>query len=181
MAASELLAGKAVVCCKSGKDRTSMAITLEQGRLVRETCGLGTSQVTEVITSLRKDGVRRENCRKNVGKPLYSFSPFQMHFLPKVLVIFSILSQIILVFSGLPSSDGYLCSRSSQLVVLPYFFCIQYLPSSSSHTSMMTTMSFALSPSPLLQYPPFFLDFHGTGLRFVNQKQKAEFLWCFSL
>lgn len=40
-------------------------------------------QMGEMIVCLRRDGVRRENCRKNIGKPLYSFSPFQMHFIPK--------------------------------------------------------------------------------------------------
>ncbi|EGT34808.1 hypothetical protein CAEBREN_21456 [Caenorhabditis brenneri] len=83
MMACEQLGGEAVISCKSGKDRTGMASTLEQGRVLRETCGFNTVQISEVINSLRKDGVRRENCRKNVGKPVYSFSPFQMHFLPK--------------------------------------------------------------------------------------------------
>uniref|UniRef100_A0A0N5CAK9 PH domain-containing protein n=1 Tax=Strongyloides papillosus TaxID=174720 RepID=A0A0N5CAK9_STREA len=68
--------------CKSGKDRTSMAVTLEEGRLLKETCGVNDDQVSEMIVCLRRDGVRRENCKKNVGKPMYSFSSFQMHFLP---------------------------------------------------------------------------------------------------
>ncbi|KAF1762247.1 hypothetical protein GCK72_010509 [Caenorhabditis remanei] len=83
MMASEQLGAEAVISCKSGKDRTGMASTLEQGRVLRETCGFNTTQISEIVNSLRKDGVRRENCRKNVGKPVYSFSPFQMHFLPK--------------------------------------------------------------------------------------------------
>ncbi|KAE9416064.1 hypothetical protein Angca_002288, partial [Angiostrongylus cantonensis] len=83
MTACELLRGQAVICCKSGKDRTGMAVTIEQGRVFRETCGLNAVQLQEVIASLRRDGARRENCRKNVGKAVYSFSPFQMHFLPK--------------------------------------------------------------------------------------------------
>ncbi|XGW15886.1 hypothetical protein V3C99_001382 [Haemonchus contortus] len=83
MLACELLEGHAVICCKSGKDRTGMAVTIEQGRVFRETCGLNAAQLQEVIASLRRDGARRENCRKNVGKGVYSFSPFQMHFLPK--------------------------------------------------------------------------------------------------
>lgn len=83
MTSCELLGGSAVICCKSGKDRTGMAVTMEQGRVFRETCGLSAAQLQEVIASLRKDGARRENCRKNVGKAVYSFSPFQIHFLPK--------------------------------------------------------------------------------------------------
>ncbi|CAD6190418.1 unnamed protein product [Caenorhabditis auriculariae] len=83
MQACELLGGESVISCKSGKDRTGMAATLEQGRVLRQTCGFNSNQVTEVVTSLRREGVRRENCRKNVGRAVYSFSPFQMHFLPK--------------------------------------------------------------------------------------------------
>uniref|UniRef100_A0A1I7XA94 TYR_PHOSPHATASE_2 domain-containing protein n=1 Tax=Heterorhabditis bacteriophora TaxID=37862 RepID=A0A1I7XA94_HETBA len=86
MASCELLSGQAVICCKSGKDRTGMAVTLEQGRVLRETCGLNAAQVLEVVNSLRRDGARRENCVKNVGKAMYSFSPFQMHFLPKIII-----------------------------------------------------------------------------------------------
>ncbi|CAI4231094.1 unnamed protein product [Auanema sp. JU1783] len=82
-AACDALNGVSVLCCKSGKDRTGMAATLAQGWTLQQTCGLNASQVNEVVVSLRKDGVRRENCRKNVGKNIYSFSPFQMHFLPK--------------------------------------------------------------------------------------------------
>ncbi|KJH47847.1 hypothetical protein DICVIV_06042 [Dictyocaulus viviparus] len=44
MTTCEMLGGQAVICCKSGKDRTSMAVTLEQGRVIRETCGLNALQ-----------------------------------------------------------------------------------------------------------------------------------------
>ncbi|VDO23807.1 unnamed protein product [Brugia timori] len=83
MAANAALHGIAVLCCKSGKDRTSMAITYEEGRIIRENCGVTAEQVGEMIVCLRREGVRRENCRKNIGRALYSFSPFQMHFIPK--------------------------------------------------------------------------------------------------
>lgn len=39
----------------------------------------------DIIDCLRRDGVRRENCRKNVEKAFYSFSPFHIYFLPKEL------------------------------------------------------------------------------------------------
>lgn len=39
--------------------------------------------MSDIIDCLRRDGVRRENCRKNIGEALYSFSPFQIHFLSK--------------------------------------------------------------------------------------------------
>ncbi|CAJ0941999.1 unnamed protein product, partial [Mesorhabditis belari] len=85
MALAEALGVQVVIGCKSGKDRTSMGITLEQGRRLRETHGFDHDQVMEIVTCLRKDGVRRENCRKNIGKGAYAFSPFQMHFIPKTL------------------------------------------------------------------------------------------------
>jgi inositol polyphosphate-4-phosphatase len=97
MALTNALNGTSVIGCKSGKDRTSMAVTLEEGRIVKENCGISSHQVSttvsiknfvnfqviEVVDTLRRNGCRRENCRKNVGKALYSFSPFQLHFLPK--------------------------------------------------------------------------------------------------
>ncbi|PAV74818.1 hypothetical protein WR25_11832 isoform B [Diploscapter pachys] len=90
MKCCELLGGESVICCKSGKDRTGMAVTLEQGRVLKETCALTSSQLSEVVAALRIDGLRRENCKKNVGKPLFSFSTFQMHFLPKNYSIFTL-------------------------------------------------------------------------------------------
>ncbi|VDD87449.1 unnamed protein product [Enterobius vermicularis] len=83
MKANRELCGIPVLCCKSGKDRTSMAVTLEEGRLIKENCGINEDQMADMLVCLRRDGVRRENCRKNVGKPLYSFSPFQMYFIPR--------------------------------------------------------------------------------------------------
>ncbi|CAK5110662.1 unnamed protein product [Meloidogyne enterolobii] len=83
MEITRILSGISILSCQSGKDRTSMALTLEEGRILKETCGISNQQMLEIISCLRKEGVRRENCRKNVGKPLYKFSPFQMNFLPK--------------------------------------------------------------------------------------------------
>ncbi|KAL7078331.1 hypothetical protein ACQ4LE_002753 [Meloidogyne hapla] len=83
MEINRILSGVCILSCQSGKDRTSMALTLEEGRILKETCGISNQQMMEIVSCLRKDGVRRENCRKNVGKPLYKFSPFQMNFLPK--------------------------------------------------------------------------------------------------
>jgi len=85
MAITEAVNGISVISCKSGKDRTSMAITLEEGRIIRENCAITQHQMAEIVASLRRDGVRRDNCRKNVGKALYAFSPFQLQFLPKEL------------------------------------------------------------------------------------------------
>jgi inositol polyphosphate-4-phosphatase len=83
MALTILLGGICALGCKSGKDRTSMAVTLEEGRLLKETCGISQQQMPEIVEALRHSTLRRENCRKNIGKALYSFSPFQIQFLPK--------------------------------------------------------------------------------------------------
>lgn len=47
MAANFALNGMPILTCKSGKDRTSMAITLEEGRIIRENCGINADQVYE--------------------------------------------------------------------------------------------------------------------------------------
>lgn len=83
MALMSTLNAARITGCKSGKDRTSMAVTLEEGRFIKEHCCVSGDQLLQIIESLRRNGVRLENCRKNIGKSLYSFSPFQMHFLPK--------------------------------------------------------------------------------------------------
>uniref|UniRef100_A0A914UXV8 PH domain-containing protein n=1 Tax=Plectus sambesii TaxID=2011161 RepID=A0A914UXV8_9BILA len=83
VALTRTLGGISLISCKSGKDRTAMAVTLEEGHILRENCGVTEQQLAEMVVALRRDGVRRENCRKNVGKPLYSFSPLQMPFMPK--------------------------------------------------------------------------------------------------
>lgn len=72
-----------ILACKSGKDRTSMAVTLEEARFIKEHCCIFGDQLTLVLDNIRRNGVRLENCRKNIGKSVYSFSPFQLHFLPK--------------------------------------------------------------------------------------------------
>ncbi|KAL3116125.1 hypothetical protein niasHT_007425 [Heterodera trifolii] len=82
MALNSASGGVPIICCKSGKDRTSMGVTLDEGRILKESCGVSNQQMSEMIECLRKNGVRRENCRKNIGKPFYSFSPFQLGFLP---------------------------------------------------------------------------------------------------
>ncbi|KAI3413531.1 hypothetical protein GPALN_011021 [Globodera pallida] len=82
MALNSAVGGVPVISCKSGKDRTSMGITLDEGRILRECCGVSNQQMAKMVECLRRNGVRRENCRKNAGKPFYSFSPFQLGFLP---------------------------------------------------------------------------------------------------
>lgn len=45
MMVNSSLGGIPVISCKSGKDRTAMAITYEEGRIIRETCGVSAEQV----------------------------------------------------------------------------------------------------------------------------------------
>jgi hypothetical protein len=45
MALTQTLGGVPVISCKSGKDRTAMAVTLEEGRVLKETCGISPQQV----------------------------------------------------------------------------------------------------------------------------------------
>lgn len=45
LALSNAIGGTNVIGCKSGKDRTAMAITLEEGRILRENYGINQNQV----------------------------------------------------------------------------------------------------------------------------------------
>lgn len=45
LALSNALNGTNIIGCKSGKDRTSMAITLEEGRILKENYGINQNQV----------------------------------------------------------------------------------------------------------------------------------------
>ena len=70
------LRGGRLTMCKSGKDRTSMSVTLEHGRLLRDHHGLDDAEATHAV------GVRRENVRRNMGSRCYAFNDAQQWFLP---------------------------------------------------------------------------------------------------
>jgi len=70
------LRGGRAISCKSGKDRTAMAITLEQSRWA----GLAPSDGAANL--FREFGVRLRIAEKNIGKALYSFNKLQRSFLP---------------------------------------------------------------------------------------------------
>jgi hypothetical protein len=76
------LHGGRVTVCKSAKDRTSMAVTLEQARLAQESHGLREADVAAVTEGMRRHGVRRANSGKNTGKEKYCFNPLQRMLLP---------------------------------------------------------------------------------------------------
>ncbi|KAF0690269.1 Aste57867_18343 [Aphanomyces stellatus] len=82
-----LLNGGRVTFCKSGKDRTAMAVTLEQTRMVH-----GTSSekmdiydtIKPIANVMREFGVRIRVAEKNVGRPRYTFNGLQRKMLPKM-------------------------------------------------------------------------------------------------
>lgn len=63
-----------VTFCKSGKDRTGMAITLEQSRILGDRFGCGTSQerVLADANNMRVYGTRIMIAEKNIGRRVYS-------------------------------------------------------------------------------------------------------------
>lgn len=68
------LGGGRVTCCKSGKDRTAMSVTLEIARVLARRHGLPKARVLETAALLREWGVRRDVCRKCIGKPRFAFN-----------------------------------------------------------------------------------------------------------
>jgi len=77
------LGGGRVTCCKSGKDRTAMSVTLEIARILARRHGLPKARVLETAALLREWGVRRDVCRKCIGKPRFAFNRLQQGFLPE--------------------------------------------------------------------------------------------------
>ncbi|KNC54698.1 uncharacterized protein AMSG_11658 [Thecamonas trahens ATCC 50062] len=75
------LGGGRATCCKSAKDRTSMAVTLEQASLLADNHGLET-EIHAMCTVMRALGVRRENAFVNAGRRKYAFNAFQAMLLP---------------------------------------------------------------------------------------------------
>ena len=77
-----LLGGGRATMCKSGKDRTSMSVTLEHGRLLRDSHGLSGSLLPGCVRTMRRSGVRRENVYLNTSRRLYAFNWIQQSMLP---------------------------------------------------------------------------------------------------
>lgn len=77
------LSGGRIVNCKSGKDRTGMAITLEQARFLKEELKIGDGLFKQCLDDMRMHGVRRDNCKKNQDKYLYAFQKVQLMTFPK--------------------------------------------------------------------------------------------------
>lgn len=83
--------GGRAVCCKSAKDRTSMASTLELSHVLQQMGVLGESEqagehMKQLLHSLRgAQGCRLRNCELNTGKAQYAFNSFQALHLPELL------------------------------------------------------------------------------------------------
>ena len=80
-----LLHGGRMISCKSGKDRTSMSVTAEQVRLLQFNHSLPYAAAGPLLDSMRGEGCRMENTRKNVGKSGYAFNGLQRLLLPESL------------------------------------------------------------------------------------------------
>ena len=76
------ISGTVGILCKSGKDRTSMGVTLEQSCVLSDKADyvLDGQESTRVM---RKYGVRRMNVYANTGQGYYAFNSFQQQMLPK--------------------------------------------------------------------------------------------------
>ena len=78
------LGGGRITSCKSGKDRTSMAVTAEQARVLHERHGVSEAEANELLDAMRSHGVRWLNMRKNMGAlGQYAFNWLQQRLLPE--------------------------------------------------------------------------------------------------
>ena len=80
---TRLLGGGRVIMCKSGKDRTAMALTLENSNLLVSEHGLDNESGRRVLDATRRHGVRRENVRRNICRRTYAFNWVQQRMLPE--------------------------------------------------------------------------------------------------
>merc|ERR1711871_518880 len=72
------LGGARITSCKSAKDRTSMAITHEQSRIL----GIEEEPTLDFANVMREFGPRLANCMKNVGARAFAFNKLQRVALP---------------------------------------------------------------------------------------------------
>lgn len=80
-ALSREISGLVSTLCKSGKDRTSMSVTLETTRGLVEELGAQCGQ--ELVQTMRQRGGRRMNAFANTGKSFFAFNSLQKWRLPE--------------------------------------------------------------------------------------------------
>eukprot|EP00051_Salpingoeca_urceolata_P015110 m.193505 g.193505 ORF g.193505 m.193505 type:complete len:1365 (-) comp18294_c0_seq6:248-4342(-) len=80
------LDGLVFLSCKSGKDRTAMAVTLSQVSILAQHHGLPAGSFNDALAVLRSEGgVRLANVRKNTGRSVFAFNDSQVQdHLPKL-------------------------------------------------------------------------------------------------
>jgi hypothetical protein len=74
------ICGITSILCKSGKDRTSMGVTLTNTRSLVEDLGVHNGQ--DVCQLMRYQGVRRMNVYANTGQSMFAFNQIQRRALP---------------------------------------------------------------------------------------------------
>lgn len=77
------LGGLRVTSCKSAKDRTAMAVTLEAARILQQEFHLPAGNQQNVIDVLRSEGTRLDNTMKNIGRRKFAFNLPQVMALPQ--------------------------------------------------------------------------------------------------
>lgn len=78
------LQGLRVTSCKSAKDRTAMAVTLEQARILQQEFHLPSGNLQNVLDVMRSEGTRLDNTFKNICRRKYAFNLPQVLALPQL-------------------------------------------------------------------------------------------------
>lgn len=74
--------GLRATSCKSAKDRTGMAVTLEQARILQQEFHLPAGNLQNVLDVMRSEGTRLDNTMKNIGRRKFAFNLPQVMALP---------------------------------------------------------------------------------------------------